>query len=43
MYLLPPSVLQEEEEEEEEDYDEHAPKKPRNTFVIEEAGKLGVH
>lgn len=33
-------VLQDEvEEEEEEDYDEHAPKKPRNTFLIEEAGK----
>ena len=33
---------EEEEEEEEEDYDERKPKKPRNRFVIEEAGKCLV-
>lgn len=33
--------MEQEEEEDEEDYDEEqAPKKPRNAFLIEEAGKF---
>ena len=31
---------EEEEEEEEEDYDEHVAKKPKRTFLIEEAGTV---
>lgn len=34
------SLAQDELEEEEEDYDEPSAKKPKNRFVIEEAGKF---